>query len=254
MTRTLSLLSSLQLGILAGLLSGAGIAEAQLVQIGPGYVKAPFVRVYRTPYGTSVRAPFTQVEGGTPVYGRRFQQQPDQRFYLEPEGVVPPANDLGGGDPDPQDLSFDNAADTEASLLERQRRLVGKSARRLDHDLRSFPRASHWLEVLQLPPEFLDAKPMAGSNQAAQPDQEAVKIALQNFDVVAGHARYRRIAQLQSFRTTHRLLRQYVSLLSLPREEPLPSLPENEDPLLLKPAAIDQPAEELSLPLPEVAR
>src|SRR5438552_1812968 len=36
--------------------------EAQLVQVGPGFVKAPFVRVYWCPDGSSyVRAPFVEV-------------------------------------------------------------------------------------------------------------------------------------------------------------------------------------------------
>ena len=48
---------------------------AQLVQIGPGYVKAPFVRVYTDEYGgTHVRAPFTSV------------YSPGYRNVVPPEG------------------------------------------------------------------------------------------------------------------------------------------------------------------------
>lgn len=51
----------------AGLLLFAATAHAQLVQVGPGYVKAPFVRVYARPDGSSyVRAPFVGVY--TPPY------------------------------------------------------------------------------------------------------------------------------------------------------------------------------------------
>ena len=38
------------------------LTQAQLVQVGPGFVKAPFVRVYHDPSGGShVRAPFVDV-------------------------------------------------------------------------------------------------------------------------------------------------------------------------------------------------
>ena len=47
----------------------SAIGQAQLVQVGPGYVKAPFVRVYGRPDGSRyVRAPFVRVF--TPGYYR----------------------------------------------------------------------------------------------------------------------------------------------------------------------------------------
>lgn len=53
-------------------------ANAQLVQVGPGYVKAPFVRVYTDPSrgggGAYVRAPFVEVNGSGPRGGRVMEQ------------------------------------------------------------------------------------------------------------------------------------------------------------------------------------
>lgn len=129
MKRTLFLSSVSNAIILTGFLVGIGIAEAQLVQVSPGYVKAPFVRVYRTPNGTSVQA------------------------------------------------------------------------------------------------------------------------ALNNFDKVASNDQYRQIAQLRSFRATHRLLREYVSLLSLPTADPLPPEPEVfGQRSILVPPTVEKPPEELRLP------
>src|SRR5256885_21872 len=44
-------------------------SHGQLVQVGPGYVKAPFVRVYSNPDGSSyVRAPFVSIYSGGHYY------------------------------------------------------------------------------------------------------------------------------------------------------------------------------------------
>ncbi|TWU26067.1 hypothetical protein [Bythopirellula polymerisocia] len=220
-----------QLAMLTSFLAAAGVSEAQLVQVGPGYVKAPFVRVYRTPYGTSVRAPFTRVDGGTPAYGRHYRQRPsvDQQ--------VDTYNDVDQG--------------ADLSLLERQRRLVAKSASRLERDLSGFRSASHWQAILRLPAEFRQGQ-TAGESSMVQPDPIAVKSALDNFDEVASNDQLRKIAQLHSFRSTHRLLREYVSLLSLPSEEPLTSGPAaDEQPPVEIPSPVEQPVEELPLPLLE---
>lgn len=222
------------LALLTGFLAVASVAEAQLVQVGPGYVKAPFVRVYRTPYGTSVRAPFTRVDGGTPTFGRHHYQPP----YAETHANV-------------QSRSGNYVEDVaELSLLERQRRLVAKSAWRLERDLAGFRSGSHWQSVLQLPSEFRHGNLPAESGEQVQPDPAAVQSALDNFDQVASERQSRKIAQLNSFRSTHRLLREYVSLLSLPSGEPEPVEPEAMDqPPVEIPAPGEQPAEELPLPL-----
>lgn len=240
MKRTLSHSSVSQLAMIFSFLAGAGVAEAQLVQVGPGYVKAPFVRVYRTPHGTSVRAPFTRVDGGRPVYGHYYQQRTYAQPYDEPQ------------------VDYDNKVDdnidevAELSLLERQRRLVAKSAWRLDRDLSGFRSGGHWQAVLQLPPEFRHGDTMAGGGSEVQPDPVAVKSALDNFDTVASDGQSRKIAGLHSFRTTHRLLREYVSLLSLPREEPdLNGPDEVEQPPLEIPSPAEQAPEELPLPMLE---
>lgn len=239
MKRTVSQSSVSLLAVLMGFLAGAGVAEAQLVQVGPGYVKAPFVRVYRTPHGTSVRAPFTRVDGGRPVYGHYYQQRTYAQPYDEPQ--VDNYSNV--------DDNIDEVA--ELSLLERQRRLVVKSAWRLERDLAGFRSAKHWQAVLRLPPEFLQGNTSAGGGAMGQPDPAVVKSALDNFDRVAGDDQLRKIAGLQSFRSTHRLLREYVSLLSLPSEDPEP-VGQND---MRQPPEIpspgEQPPEELPLPLLE---
>ena len=200
MKRTLCLFSTSCLILLTSLFIGADVAEAQLVQVGPGYVKAPFVRVYQTPHGTTVRAPFTHVENGVPFFGRHMRSGPGIETF----------------EASPVESYHQEADTTEISLIERQRRLVGKSSLRLNRDLSRFRRATHWQTVLQLPSEFQKMKLLENSSEVAQPDRAAVEAALENFEQVAGNPRYRKIAQLKSFRTTHRLLREYVSLLSLP--------------------------------------
>ena len=237
MKRTLCLFSASNLIILTGFLAGAGVAEAQLVEVGPGYVKAPFVRVYRTPNGTSVRAPFTHVESGAPAYGRQLRQGP----YADPYG-------------DPQAGGYDNVdAAADISLMERQRRLVAVSAWRLDRDLLRFRTGSHWQAFLRLPPNLLNAHRIAGRGVMVQSDPVAVQAVLNNFDAVASNDQYRKITQLSSFRSTHRLLREYVLLLSLPSADPLPPVPEAlGQRSVLVPPTVEQPPEELRLPDLEV--
>ena len=241
MKRTLCFFSLSNLIVLTGFLAGAGIAEAQLVQVGPGYVKAPFVRVYRTPNGTVVRAPFTNIERGGPAYRSQYPQAPYVNPYEDPR--------LASRDGD--------IAAADITLLERQRRLVAASARRLDRDLLRFRTGSHWQAFLRLPPGFLNGNRIAisGRGEMVQPDPIAVQGALNNFDAVADSDEYQTISQLGSFRSTHRLLREYVSLLSLPSADPLPPVLEQAgQPSILVPSAVEQPPEELPLPELEFPR
>ncbi len=236
MKRSLSHHTISQLSMIACFLIGAGVAEGQLVQVAPGYVKAPFVRIYRTPHGTSVRAPFTRVEGGAPVYGHYYQQRTYGQPYEEPQ--VDHSGD------------FENSIDevAELSLLERQRRLIAKSARQLERDLARFRSGDHWQTILQLPPEFVSGAVMA-SGAEVQVEAAVVKSALENFEIVASDPQSRKIAGLRSFRTTHRLLREYVSLLSLPTETPEPVEPDlASQPEFEIPFPSEQSAEELPLP------
>ena len=66
----------LPLALVAGVwMCAAAETHAQIVQVAPGYVRAPFVRVYTGPGGTQVRAPFVDVQA--PGYrGSRFVDQP----------------------------------------------------------------------------------------------------------------------------------------------------------------------------------
>src|SRR5580698_926263 len=98
--------------LLALLVSQASMpaAQAQLVQVGPGFVRAPFVRVYWGPDGSSsVRAPF--VSSYSPGYG----------FQL---GVMPP-----------------NCQRMDWAALART---INESARQLDADLTQIAAGDTW--------------------------------------------------------------------------------------------------------------
>lgn len=230
MKRTLCLFSVSNLIVLTGFLAGPGVAEAQLVQVGPGYVKAPFVRVYQTPNGTFVRAPFTRIEPSAPAYDHQFDQRPNER----PDG-------------EPLVDGYDKGDAT--SLMERQRRLVASSARRLNRDLTKFRTGDLWQAFLRLPPDIMNEHSVAGHAPMVQPEPIAVQDALINFDTVASNEQYRRISQLNSFLLTHRLLREYVSLLSPPIEDPVPPGAAGfDDRSILVWPPVERAPEELRLP------
>jgi hypothetical protein len=154
------------LGFLLALLVGQASvpnAQAQLVQVGPGFVRAPFVRVYWGPDGSSyVRAPF--VSTYSPGYW--------------PQGYWPQ------GGPLPADCQRMNWA----ALV----RTINESARQLDADLTQLPAGDPWRTQLntkelatlapadpqQPPPEELRLRMLqmlpAFDNMAAMPSADWV--------------------------------------------------------------------------------
>jgi len=177
-------------------LAGTAGARAQPVQVGPGYVKAPFVRIYRGPEGTTVEAPFTRVQTNGSAYNRRNPPQPS---------VAPPSDPLG--------QHFGNAKQvlpgSEVSAVERQRRKLAVLARRLDRDLMRMTTATHWQAFLQLPPEIVSSKRAL----AMHTDLESLQRALKHFSLVADNKEYQSVASLGSFRTLYRELQSYAIML-----------------------------------------
>ena len=233
-TRTFSLVA------LAALFaqSGLGVAEAQLVQVGPGYVKAPFVRVYRTPEGTVVRAPFTRVERGAPAYGRQHVPSPYAGSYNQGYAESAGATDSA-----------------DMSATERRRRKLAVFARRLDQDLTRFTTGAHWQDYLQLPYEVVLLDHRVTRGVTLEPDLAELQAALANFESVSHSYAYRRVARLGSFRATHHHLKAYVSILQAAAvDSPTPTprsstiTPDNAGPSVVLPPAADQPHEELPLP------
>jgi hypothetical protein len=159
-------------------LSLSVVAQAQLVQVGPGFVKAPFVRVYWGPGGSYVRAPFVSV--GTPGFRSRNSAY-----------AVPTDADLAQMD--------------WQSLC----RVVRESNAQLDADLNQFPSGSEWktrlktADVAALLPWQVDAPPTEDARQQLQE-------ILQTQNAQNGSAEFSRVANLVSFKVLQAALSEYV--------------------------------------------
>jgi len=186
------------LALLTSLFSLAGTAgaRAQPVQVGPGYVKAPFVRIYRSPEGTTVQAPFTRVQTNGSAYSRRNPSQPS---------VGPPSDLLG------QHLGNTKEVlpGSEVAAVERQRRKLAVLVRRLDRDLMRMTTATQWQSFLQLPPEIVSSKRAV----TMHPDLESLQRVLEHFALVADNKEYQSVASLGSFRILYRELQSYALML-----------------------------------------
>ena len=236
--------------------SAFGVCDAQVVQVGPGYVKAPFVRVYRGPNGTVVDAPFTHVERGAPAYGPRYapSRYPNGvngEYRVDQYGVE----------------QYIPAPGIDLTIAERHRRRLAIVARRLDHDLTRFSTGAQWQDFFRLPPEVRVIQ-RGADRPAVQPDVVLLQIVLSNFEAVAQDEHYRKISRMGSFRATHHHLKAYVAVLSDPNAHPgdFPSpemtAPGVDQPSVLLPPATQpapQPAAEQStespteeLPLPDL--
>ena len=177
-------------------LTGIAGARAQLVQVGPGYVKAPFVRVERGPEGTRVRAPFTRVETGSPAYHRRHALAPQAGYESNPVRQA----EIGMEQPLPG---------TELTAVERQRRKLAILSRRLDRDLMRMTTAAHWQAFLQLPAEVVSPKRAV----MVQPRLETLQRTLAHFALVAENEEYQSVARISSFRALYRELKIYLAMV-----------------------------------------
>ncbi|MBI3840163.1 MAG: hypothetical protein HY288_19750 [Planctomycetia bacterium] len=156
------------------------VSQAQLVQVGPGFVKAPFVRVYRYPDGGSyVRAPFVSVS--TPGYrmGRWAYRLPASTDFLQMDWRM-----------------------LSQTVLE--------WSARLDADLDYFPSGKTWrsqlktAEIAALVPKDRDAPPAADVRQQLQEILEIHRAASNSPELS-------RIANLPSFQILQLALAEYVT-------------------------------------------
>ena len=251
----------------AVVLASATIAEAQVVQLGPGSIRAPYVRAYRSPRGTVVVAPYMRLDVGAPsrradlvapssrgtLRSRDAARTPGRRIYVSPYGIQRIVI------PRPTSPSTSNASQllsADLPMVERQRQLLARSAQQLYDDLQRMRGGAAWQTYLQMPTGVTSTQHRTGSKEVIQPDASAVDAVLAKFDFVVSREDYRALYQLPAFRTTHRLLREYVVLLSLPsteeleeaaRVQPTPVIPNGTSPAIPVPVS-QQPAEELPTP------
>ena len=155
-------------------------AAAQLVVVQPGYVKAPFVRVYTNPDGSSyVRAPFVEV-----------YSPPKFHHHIAPT---------------PEEL-----AELDAWML---RRVVRDAAARLDFTLAQFPTGDVWRRHFQTR-ELAQANAIHAEG-APSPDERAKLLELVGiYDAGAESADLRAVARLTDYHVLHAALRE----LALPAE------------------------------------
>jgi hypothetical protein len=173
-----------------------GRAAAQLVIVQPGFVKAPFVRVYTAPDGSSfVRAPFVGIYSPGPIHHFHHYHE---HFGHQHFG------------PTPQEL-----AEFDAWTL---RRVTREAAGRLDAQLSRFPTGDVWRrhfqtrELAALPFEARSAA--QGGGAAVEDDRGRISAMLATYDAAASSVDLRDVAGLDSFRVLHAALRE----LALPPE------------------------------------
>jgi hypothetical protein len=204
--RAIAILTIAMFGILAD------TAMAQLVIVRPGYVQAPFVRVYRDPFGGAhVRAPFVGVDrpgffGGTPRQLRYEAPLPARPDYAPPAGT-------------PQGQLFDAMAAFSQSLSQ-------------------FNTGDTWKSYFALDSGgALSPDRLAHLNGQPTPDLVAM---LDRFDSIIANQEYDMISSLPSFARARNELARFVARsteMESPGAEELPvPAPQRpnaaEDPLL----------------------
>ncbi|NIP87197.1 MAG: hypothetical protein GTO03_17205 [Planctomycetales bacterium] len=207
--------------LVACLLALPQLGSAQLIRVEPGYVKAPFVRVHRTPDGgRRVRAPFTEVY--RPGYAEPQLRNDRQGYENLP---APPHNDA-------------SSTNVPGTPQDRTRHQLATAARDLDHDLGQMLGGQQWQTYLRLPSSVF-----AGT-QANQPtpielsvDTADLEHVLTRFTQIANDEQYHMIAQLPSFQATHQHLVAYLNVANQPPALPAPPAPprESEEVSLLNP-------------------
>jgi hypothetical protein len=203
--RTVAFLTLAAIGALAN------TGMAQLVIVRPGYVQAPFVRVYRDPFGGShVRAPIVQVD--RPGY---FGGVPRRMHYEAPlptrPAFAPPANTQQG-------QLFDAMAAFSQALSQ-------------------FDTGDTWINYFALNSGgSLSPERLASLDDKPSPDLVAM---LDRFDAVNANESYDVISSLPAFAQARNELAQFVGRssgsdasgaeeLPAPQRQPNPT----EDPLL----------------------
>ncbi|NIL96002.1 MAG: hypothetical protein GTO53_01865 [Planctomycetales bacterium] len=182
--------------------------EAQLIRVEPGYVRAPFVRVYRTPDGgRRVRAPFTDVY--SPGYAYPVQQQYERGHagpYAPPQvpGQVQPSGDL-------------------LTAQERARHQLAAAADRLHRDLGRMVGGSQWQEYLRLPDSvFAGLHPNQPTPLELNIDLDQLEQVLARFTQIANDEQYNMISELASFQAVHQNLVEFLDASHPPPPPPSP--------------------------------
>lgn len=166
-----------------GLLTLGESAAAQLVIVRPGYVQAPFVRVYRDPFGGAhVRAPFVQVDRPGYYFGPPRRMQYEAPLPARPD-FAPPANT-------PEGQLFDAMAAFQQSLAR-------------------FDTGATWTAYFALDAGgALSPKRLADLSGQPTPDLVAM---LDRFDTIADDEAFEAIARLSAFEQARNALASYVA-------------------------------------------
>lgn len=181
------------------------MAHAQAVEVAPGYVRAPFVRVYRTPDGrTHVRAPFVNVESELP----NFLDGPVA------DGPVAPIQQPPG--PSLQPTREPTAAHIDVTEMNEQtlKQTVQIGESELERQLSGYPQGARWKQHLHV--GRISQLEFTNRNQRAT-DQERVYLQqiLDRYDRSSTNPAFRPVTRLAGFTTVHAAL---AELLLPPQE------------------------------------
>ncbi len=167
-------------------------APAQLVQIGPGYVRAPFVRVEtRADGGTIVRAPFVRVDAAPRRFAPAF-------------GFPSPMN---------YDGSLPYVVERPRSSQELKLAQLLAAKRQLDGELLRLNAPASWFDFLRLSIPTENRPAAIPAPPKSEDPMTQLAEALARYDQAADDARYRLITDLAGFQSTHRRLREYCQVL-----------------------------------------
>ncbi len=185
--------SPMLLLLIAAITGPIATAQAQLVQVRPGYVRAPFVRVYTNPDGSSyVRAPFVAV-------GRPPWQYAPPRFG-DPSGRYGSERFNAG--------STRIAAQLELLSWQQLREEVQTELDRFVSSLENQPNAAGWYDYLQT--ETLGALVGDRDEPPIGEELEQLTVILGRYQATLNTPEYPRITSTPGFRQIHALLEQLV--------------------------------------------
>ncbi len=205
-----------QVGVLVCLMSAwhaSPEAAAQMVQVRPGYVKAPFVEIVTHPDGSShVRAPFVSVHSPPPRY-----------VLLEPTDVVPPP-------PLPFSQSPATAAPHSTSpRIHGQQRLVA-AHQDLERQLERIRAGAAWQKYLHLPTDIVDMSGRAippPPGTVVAPLSQQVQALRERYEAVRDDPTFQPIAKLPAFQRT---LERLVAFQGLIAASPAAAVPTPAEP------------------------
>jgi hypothetical protein len=142
------------------------------------------------------------------------------------------------------------SADRQDDLVEpvALRGQLAQSAMRLDGELRRFASSPALRNYLELPVEVYARDGTTDSTIAEMNDPAAFELVLGRYDRVHRSPKYRDVASLESFRTTRRLLSDYVASLQNVAPAPTIQLLREQEPTPAEPLPPPQPLPRLAQP------